>query len=307
MSFPTSVTRYAGALLAALCIAAPDWSLSQEATQVEAPPLGVSTPKMRRQLEGLYTSWREAMEAQNFEAWKQVTAQARQGEIRNQIVSQRLRYPEAMFATPLRAPMLEGLVHVDTLLRGDTAASIYFGRADFGISESADVSENFIVLRFVREFGIWKYDNLRVVKFGTDPSVLLKLRNGDNSFLEAAEFQPDPRPPRIPGPVAVPDFIAELWVTSVGYEAKVTVNAQHHSAIANDSGRELINGGLSKGTNRISIEVKEIPLDPGTPRHLEVGVYSAETIQDKAERVFHYRTEPGEAAKNVMTTFASPD
>ncbi|MCB1229961.1 MAG: hypothetical protein KDN19_06830 [Verrucomicrobiae bacterium] len=272
----------------------------------EEPPLGVSTPSMQRQLEGLYQSWREAMEKQDFDAWKQVTSQARQGEIRNQIVSQRLNYPEAMFATPLRAPKLEGLIHIDTLLRGDTAASIYFGRADFGITEAAEVRENFIVLRYVKEFGVWKYDNLRVVKFGDDPGVLLKLRNGDHSFLETPEFQPAPSPAPIPGPVTVPDYIAELWVTSVGFETIVTINAQHHSAIANDSGRELINGGLRKGANRISVEVKPIPVDSSTPRHLEIGIYGAKSVQDKAERFYHFRTEPGQDAQNFQTTFPVP-
>ncbi len=275
-------------------------------TLAKDPPPGVSTPSLQRQMEGLYTSWREAMEKQDLSAWQQVTSQARQGEIRNQIVSQRLSFPQAMFATPMRAPSLDGLVHVDTLLRGETASSIYFGKADFGITEASQVRENFIVLRFVKEFGVWKYDNLRIVKFGDDPSILLKLRNGDHSFLEAPEFQPDPVPPRIPGPVKAPDYIAELWVTAVGYEAKISINAQHHAAIANDRGRELINGGLAKGINRISIEVKEIPVSADTPRHLEIAIYGAERAEDEAKRFYHYRTSPGTEARNLQTTFPVP-
>lgn len=270
------------------------------------PPPGVSTPGMQRQLEGLYQSWRDAMDRDDFQAWQQVTAQARQGEIRNQIVSQRLPYPEALFEIPMQAPKLEGLTHVDTLTRGDTASSVYFGLADFGISEVAEVRENFIVLRFIREFGVWKFDNLRVVKFGDDPSVLLKLRNGDNSFLEAPEFQPAPVPPPVPGPVNAPDYIAELWITAVGYEAKLSVNAQHHAAIANDSGRELINGGLVNGANRLSVTVKEIPVDVGTPRHLEIAIYGAQRPEDEAKRFFHFRSIPGEEVKNFITNFAVP-
>ncbi len=270
------------------------------------PPPAVSNPGMQRQLEGLYQSWRDAMDRDDFQAWQQVTAQARQGEIRNQIVSQRLPYPEALFEIPMQAPKLEGLTHVDTLTRGDTASSVYFGLADFGVSEVAEVRENFIVLRYIREFGVWKFDNLRVVKFGDDPSVLLKLRNGDNSFLEAPEFQPAPVPPPIPGPVNAPDYIAELWVTAVGYEVKLSVNAQHHAAIANDSGRELINGGLVKGANRLSVTVKEIPVDAGTPRHIEIAIYGAQRPTDEAKRFYHYRSTPGSEPENFMTNFAVP-
>ncbi len=266
----------------------------------------VSTPGMKRQFEGLYSAWRSAMEKRDFAAWQQVTSQARQGEIRNQIVSQRLTYPEALFLTPMSAPKIEALIHVDTLVRGDTASSVYFGKADFGVSEASEVRDNFIVLRFVREFGIWKYDNLRIVKFGDDPEVLLKLRNRDHSFLEAPEFQPDAVPPVIPGPVSSPDYIAELWVTAVGYEARITVNAQHRSAIANDSGRELINGGLVKGSNRLSLEVKEIPVDAGTPRHLEIAIYGAAKPEDKAQRFYHFRSTDGTEPKNLQTTFAVP-
>ncbi|MCB1065526.1 MAG: hypothetical protein KDN20_21735 [Verrucomicrobiae bacterium] len=292
--------------LIALALGSLHSAMAQDGGGADATPPAVSTPGMKRQFEGLYASWRDAMANQDFAAWQQVTSQARQGEIRNQIVSQRLSYPEAMFLSELGAPSVDALIHVDTLVRGDTASAVYFGKADFGISEAAEVRDNFVVLRFVKEFGVWKYDNLRVIKFGDDPEVLLKLRNRDNSFLEAPEFQPALVPPPIPGLVGNPDYIAELWVTAVGYEAKVTINAQHKSAIANDSGRELINGGLVKGSNRLTLEVKEIPVDAGTPRHLEIGIYGAEKAEDKAERFYHFRSTAGVQPENLVTTFSVP-
>lgn len=266
----------------------------------------VSTPGMQRQFGGLYTAWRDAMDKKDFEAWKQVTAQSRQGEIRNRIVSQRLSYPQALFDSPISAPALEGLLHVGTLVRGDTASSVYFGKADFGISDPTAVRDNFIVLRFVREFDVWKYDNLRVVKFGDDAEVLLKIRNNDLSFLQSPEFLPDAEVPPIPGPVQAPEYLAEVWITAIGYEVTITVNARHTSVLANDQGRELIIGGLDKGSNRVAVEVKEIPFEGGTPRHLEIGIYGAKQAADKAERYYHFRSSPESPPENYETTFPVP-
>lgn len=284
---------------------------AQEAPPAPAtsvPPVvpATSSPGMQRQFSGLYASWKDAMEKEDFEAWQKVTAQSRQARIRNRIVSQRLKYPESLFQVPVSAPPLRGLLHVDTLVRGDTASSVYFGKADFGISAPTEVRDNFIVLRFVREFGLWKYDNLRIVKFGDDPELLLKIRNGDNSFLQAPEFLPDETPPAIPGPVGLPDYIAEVWITAVGYEVEVVINTQHSSEIANNQGRDLIIGGLSKGNNRLSVEVKEIPIDASTPRHLEIGIYGVKRAEDEAQRFYHYRSTPEAPVESYQTTFAVP-
>lgn len=272
--------------------------------QGEAP--AVSDPSLQRPFEGLYRAWREAMEKADFRSWEQVTARSRQMMVRNEIVSQRLSYPEALFQSPLRAPELRGLICVDTLVRGDTASSIYFGRADFGVGDPAEVRENFIVFKYIREFGVWKFDHLRVVKFGDDAETLAKVKNRDRSYLAAPEFQPDAAPPAVPGPVNVPDFIAELWVTAAGYEVQVTVNGQHRTAIANDSGRELVIGGVAKGANRIKVEVRPVAVDGGVPRHLEIAVYGSATAEGEAKRFYHFRATADQEVSSFESTFTVP-
>ena len=136
--------------------------------------------------------------------------------------------------------------------------------------------------------------------------VLLKIRNNDLSFLEAPEFQPDEAVRPAPGPVQPPEYLAEIWITAIGYEAKIIVNARHTSILANDQGRELIIGGLDKGSNRVSVEVKEIPYEGGNPRHLEIGIYGAKGATDKAERFYHYRSSPQSPPQNYQTTFPVP-
>lgn len=288
------------ALLVALPLVAAISGFGQDA----AP--AVSTPAMQRPFEGLYSAWREAMEKQDINGWQQVTAQSRQMRTRNEIVSQRMRYPEALFDSPVRAPELRGLVCVDTLVRGDTASSVYFGRADFGLGDPTEVRDNFVVLRFIREFGVWKFDNLRVVKFGDDAEVLAKVRNRDRSYLEAPEFQPDAAPPAVPGAVNAPDYLAELWVTAAGYETTITVNGQHQTAITNDSGRELVMGGLVKGVNRIKVTVKPAEIESGVPRHLEIGIYGAAKPEDEAKRFYHFRASAEADAAGYESTFTVP-
>ena len=146
-------------------------SSAQQLPVEETVPPAVLAPEMRRQFDGLYEAWREAMLKKDFNGWQKITASSRQMETQNRIVSQMLRYPNVLFSAPLVAPDIGKLLHVAVLMRGDTASGVYFGKADFGVSDPSEVADNFVVLRFVKEYEIWKFDNLRVVKFGDDSDV----------------------------------------------------------------------------------------------------------------------------------------
>lgn len=268
-------------------------ALMAQAPSADAAP-AVPQPELKREFEGLYLGWRDAMSQKDYNRWQRSTSSYRQAQTRNEVISQRLRFPDALFAVPVQAPDVSNLLHVAVLARGDAATSVYFGKADFGVGEAAAVTDNFIVLRFLREHGVWLFDNLRVVKFGNDPEMLLKISGQDFSFLESPEFQPPAEIPKVPGPVTAPDFLAEVWVTSVGFETTIEVNNQHSSKIANDTGRRLIIGGLKRGANRLKVTTRPAPLDTGTPKYLEVAIYAAAKPEEEAKRVFHYRPGPGQ-------------
>lgn len=276
--------------------------------QTPPPAPAVAAPEIRRSLEGTYLAWRDAMEKRDLAAWEKVTAQSRQVSVRNEIVSQRVPFPAALFEGGLRAPDLRALTFLDAFSRGETASAVYFGKADFGLGDPTEVRENFVVLRFVKEFGIWKFDNLRVVKFGEDSELLAKVSNNDRTFLAAPEFQPDPAPPAVAGTVRPPDYVSEIWITAAGYEAVITVNGQHRSSISNDSGRELVIGGLNKGVNRIKVEVKPAANagTAGTARHLEIGIYGASGPQAEAKRYYHFRSAAGAEIAGFETAFNVP-
>jgi len=249
-------------------------------------------PALRRSLEGLYESWRSALAKKDLAAWEQVTALSRQIQIRNRIVSEKAPFPRAFFDDPIQAPSLGGLVALGCFNRGETATSVYFGKADFGLGvDPSQITDNLLVLAFMKDDGIWKFDKLRIVKIGNDGEILLKIRNQDFSFLKGIEFQPPLSVPPIPQPVNQPDYIAELWITSIGYEVEIIVNGNLSATIINASSKELVIGGVQRGKN--SIEIKTKPLTEikgnGTPK-VEVAIY-AQIKKGNIKRVYHYRPE----------------
>ncbi len=233
------------------------------------------------------------MQAKNYGAWTSATAAYRQAEIRNRIISQKQLFPDAMFEVPLSAPQLAQLNMIDIFVKGPTATAVYFGKLDFGTGGDGNNPDSFLVLRFAGEGDAWKFDNMRVIKFGPGSDLLQKIRQGDFGFLQDPEFQPSGVVPPVAAPVSVPSFLAELWVSAIGYEATVTINGQHSNTVVNNTGRDLVIGGLNRGDNRIGFTIKPDPnADPSIPKRLEVAVYAAGNEASPAERVYHYRGDP---------------
>jgi len=264
-------------------------AIGQTTSSTPALAPAQSNPGLLKSLVGLYESWRKAVSSKDLAAWEQVTALSRQVAIRNRIVSEKAPFPRAFFEDPVQAPPLGGLVPLGCFSRGETATAIYFGKADFGLDvDSSQITENLIVLEFIKDEGIWKFDKLRVVKIGTDGEVLLKIRNQDFSFLKGEEFQPPLAPPPVPQLVSQPDYIAELWITAIGYEVEVRVNGNLSAKIANNSGKELVIGGLRRGQNSIEIKSTALASLKGKSRpKVEVAIY-AQFAKDNIRRVYHY-------------------
>ena len=258
-----------------------------------AEPANKPTPELQSPLEATYNAWRKAMIQKDYNAWQKATANYRRMETRNRIVSQRLRYPDALFAIPLQAPALSQLVLLNIFAKGGTANAIYFGKPDFGLGADQTISDNFIVLKFIRESNQWKFDNLRIIKFGNDSELLLKIRNQDYSFLQNPAFQPVGTVPPIAKPVKPPAYLAELWIAANGFDVTVNINqGNHKSRLKNDDGRDLIIGGLVKGQNTVSLSITPVPTESTLPKRLEIGIYAAEAANKPAKRVFHYAPDP---------------
>lgn len=246
-------------------------------------------PRLRVTLENAYENWKTAMVTGDIKKWEATTAFSRQREIQNRIVSQRRPFPNTLFEDPMSSPQLAGLVSLGVLSNGFAATSTYFGRANFGNATGTEIPDNLLVLHFLREDGVWKFDNLRLVRIGNDGEILLQIRNSDFSFLQGAEFQPAEQLPPIQQPVSMPDMIAEVWVDATGYEVKIYVNTRLTGTFSNLKITELVNGGVNKGQNMIRIETKPLAEANSAPPKVEVAVYAAPDAESKANRVFHYR------------------
>lgn len=278
------------------------WHLLHAPTAFSQPFQAKPDPAIRATLENTYNAWRSAMSAKDLARWEKSTSLSRQIDIRNRIVSQKLPFPKALFDDPIGAPSLGGLFALGVLNTGETATSTYFGKANFGEAQGTAVADNMIVLHFLKEEGTWRFDTLRVVKMGADSEILLKIRNRDFSFLQSPEFQPAPQLPPVPQPVETPDFVAEAWIDSSGYELTLTVNGVKAGPFPNMKGAELLIGGLKKGQNRVTITTRALPEAQAAVRRVEVALYAANDPSGQASRVYHFL--PGaEIPATISDTF----
>ncbi|HRQ89058.1 MAG TPA: hypothetical protein PLA50_09685 [Bacteroidia bacterium] len=254
---------------------------------------------IRVSLESAYDAWRRAMDTDDLALWEETTAYSRQIETRNRIVSQKAPFPQALFADPVQAPSLGGLISLGVLSTGDTATSTYFGKANFGSEPGVEVSDNLLVLHFLREEGKWKFDNLRVVKLGGDGEIRLQIRNRDFSFLRGDEFQPAPQLPPVPQPVETPAYVAEAWIDATGHEVKITVNGHVTGTFRNIKATELVMGGLRRGGNTVKIESRLLSDGSSGSPKVEVAIYAAEDPTGQAQRVYHFR--PGDVVQPLVS------
>jgi len=257
-----------------------------------------SDPAIRVTLERAYENWRAAMSVGDFQKWEEATAFSRQIETRNRMLSQRLAFPQALFDGPIEAPSLGGLTALGVLNTGSTATSSYYGKISFGASEGVAVSDNILVLHFLKEDDRWKFDNLRIIRIGGDGEILLQIRNSDFSFLRNAEFQPVKQLPPVAQPVEMPEYVAEVWVDSTSCETTITVNGNLTGKFTNVKTPELVIGGLHRGENTVTIETRRLP-DTTIPPRLEIAIYTAKDPTAAADRVFHYK--PGADFEEKIT------
>ena len=260
----------------------------------------------REPFDAAYNEWRDSMMAKDLSEWKAATAPSRQMEVRNRIISAKGEFPTDLFASALQAPQLGQMTLLEIFVKGPTATAVYFGKADFGVSEAGEITDNLVVVNFLEASGAWKFDRLRVVKFGMDRETLLQVRSGDFSFLEGSEFQPSGIVPPTQPPIAKPDRIGEIWITAIGFEVTATVNRGNHvSQIANDLGKDLIIGGLKAGPdNHIALDIQSTTVAAGVVPHLEIAIYGAFNGRSPATRVFHYRPDPTQVPETFLTTFS---
>lgn len=237
----------------------------------------------------IYNTWRQGMTRRNMVMWQDSTALSRQRQVRNQAVSEKKKWPEALFKTPVNMPSLTGLKHVTTRIKGKTAASVWFGKIDFGVG--GNPTDNVLVLNFLFEDNRWKFDAARFYNLEQMPELRKSLAAGDRSVVSKHDgLLPTGEVPAIPPLCPEPKYIAKVFADCQGREVEVLVNGISSHKFGDTREAEIISGGLQDGKQTIRFRVKDIPeLAKG---YLTVAVYLMPEVEGQVPGKAYFYTVP---------------
>ena len=248
-----------------------------------------------RELEGIYAKYRQALTQQDTKGWLNLTARYRQMSLRNQVVSQGLPWPRAVFDLALKPPPPAGLKLIDATSQGEIARLCYYGKIDFNIPGEA-APDNALVIWFLREGATWKYNTLQYANLNADPDLKLRVANGDTSFLQQPEFALPAQAPETPKPCEAPYHVAHLTVVAKGCRATVTVNEVNEEIFDSIAANRTVIGGLRKGPNKIRITMTRAPGVPAEKAQLRVEITTPSGQPAKPETaLFQWQFEPGKS------------
>lgn len=227
---------------------------------------------LRLTLEKIYSEWRSALLARNLTAWRTCTTTYRQTLTRNLIVSQKQRYPDAVFALPVTPPDVRHLKLMEVEAVGDTAHLIFFGRIDLGLEREGggDVPENLIVLKYFKEQGQWKFDSSKFLNLADNPDLRAACQRGDKEWTKHPPFNPPGVAPAVPPLCKEPEKVSALRIQAYGYEVVASVNGYDNTPVIDAAEQQLIIGGLLRGENALKLKVKELPIQKDEERFLQV-------------------------------------
>jgi len=251
--------------------------------QLRGEPAAAPAASLEDTLVATYNSWRASMIAGDYPAWRKHTAAYRRVVTRNNIISQKLKFPDALFAVPLQPASIAGLKPIQAIAVRHTAQLVFYGRIDVGLElpEGTELPENLLILKFIREGSVWKFNTLSLLNLNGADVIKKQLAKKDYDFLNQGNFVPPGFVPPVPAECPFPDYVAQIQITSFGYDTVVTINGVSTHQVSDTATSELVIGGLKKTPNSITITSKPIdapesddPEENEIPKKLEVTVYA---------------------------------
>lgn len=242
-----------------------------------------------------YGVWRNAVVKKDFRAWSASISERQKVQIRNRIVSERRKYPAAVFELPVAPPSLVGLKALRVRQSGATATAVYYGEVDFGVG--GEPSKNLLLLEFLSERGSWKYDRAEFISLAGLPAVRKQLEAGDMTYVDQADFKPSGQVPEIPMSVAPAKYIAKVYVFCPGREVKLKVNRVSDHRFQDTKAAEVVLGGGLDGLNEIQFAVKSLEGSNGK-EPLVMRVYLMSTVKGVAPiKMYEYKVAEGGVVK----------
>ena len=231
----------------------------------------------------------------NYNQWAQFTAAHRQQHIKNRIVSEQKAFPAWVFQVPVAPPSLAGLKPISIASKGGTATAVYFGKVDFGVG--GNPPENILLLSFVNERGIWKYDNADFIRLNDLPDVRKQMKAGNYKYAHNPDFQPNGVTPRPPVAVKGAQYIAKVYVFCPGREVKMRVNKVSNHRFQNTESSEVVIGGGRAGLNEVQFSTKALEGSTGKER-LRISVFLMSTVEGvKPVQAFEYIVKENQPVK----------
>jgi hypothetical protein len=254
----------------------------------------------RAALERSYNTWRDAMIRKDVAAWQQTTAEHRRVEVKNRILSEKRRFPAAIFDLPAPPPAITGIRFLEARQNGATAKASYFGKIDFSIG--GNPTDNLLVLSFVRGGSGWLYDRADFVNLTALPEVRKELAAGNLKYLkETPEAQPSGVVPPTPVETGPAKYIAKVYVFCPGREVRVQVNKISRHRFANAKEAEIIVGGALDGPNEVQFSTKKLEGATGKEA-MTIRVYLMSEVRGvQPIKVFEYQVTEGLAPKPFGT------
>ena len=266
-------------------------ALSGTLQESQAQRVSPDERKLQESLQKVYRSWGNAMRMKVYPEWAKHSTTGLRREVENQIRSQKMPFPRALFDSPLAAPQVARLRFVRARAVGEEAQLVYFGRIDLeGAGGGAELSENLLVIWFGKEQGTWRVGQVQVIDLDPLPLLRRNIKAFRYEALDEKELTVDGKLPPVPNLAPKPDFSAKVFAVSFNEKAHVSINggvSEHHFQA--NRAAQVVMGGLKKGKNTIRLEVSKLSGDE-KPR---------DTVDDRAPFVVRLYMMPDDSRKEL--------
>lgn len=204
-----------------------------------------------------YEKFRQAVIAKDHAQMKKALSASAYMIMKNQGIAYKMDFPKDFFEGmpgKLHAGLdISKLNILRALEKNNTGILVVLASRGAGFDPfgmGSDAEPTLLILTFIREDGLWKFDALSME--GIDDAEESKLMKGDLSKLNDDKFKPSGVVPAVPAEEAAPDYDYDAVLNIVfGHDVEVTLNGK---TFEKANGSSASRTGVKKGENTIVIK-----------------------------------------------------
>lgn len=246
--------------------------------------------ELETELKAAYEKFRQAVITKDHAQMKAAMSAPAYMIMKNQGIAYKMDFPKDFFEGmpgKLHSGLdLSNLKTLRALEKNNTGTLVVLAgkSAKFDPFEmGSDPEPMLLVLGFIKEDGVWKYDTFSMV--GIDSAEETKIEKGDLSKLDDDKFKPSGIVPAVPSEEAAPDYDYDAVLNiTFGRDVEVTLNGK---TFEKANGSSATRTGVKKGENTIVIK-------SATTSGLKISIYAKKNGAESI-KVFELDIEkPGE-------------